>query len=61
MRLYYYYDMLKKRFIALQVKLADERLSKVLPDLIAHLKELRQKAGSCARKLRLLFDRGGYN
>jgi hypothetical protein len=60
MRLYYYYDMLKKRFIALQVKLADERLSKVLPDLIAHLKELRQKAGSCGRKLRLLFDRGGY-
>jgi len=44
-RLYYYYDMIKKRFIALQVKLADERLSKVLPDLIAHLKDLRQRAG----------------
>jgi hypothetical protein len=59
-RLYYYYDLIKERFIALQVKLADERLSKVLPDLIVHLKGLRQKAGCCARKLRLLFDRGGY-
>jgi hypothetical protein len=59
-RLYYYYDLIKERFIALQVKLADERLSKVLPDLIAHLKQLRQLAGCGTNKLRLLFDRGGY-
>jgi hypothetical protein len=59
-RLYYYYDLLKERFIALQVKLADERLSKVLPGLIAHLKHLRQIAGCGTNKLRLLFDRGGY-
>jgi hypothetical protein len=59
-RLYYYYDMLKERFIALQVKLADERLSKVLPGLIAHLKDLRQRAGCLTNKLRFLFDRGGY-
>jgi hypothetical protein len=59
-RLYYYYDLIKERFIALQVKLADERLSKVLPDLIAHLKHLREIAGCGTDKLRLLFDRGGY-
>ena len=56
-RLYYYYDLIKERFIALQVKLADERLSKVLPDLIGHL---RQIAGCGTSKLRFLFDRGGY-
>jgi len=59
-RLYYYYDLIKERFIALQVKLADERLSKVLPDLISHLKHLREIAGCRTNKLRLLFDRGGY-
>jgi hypothetical protein len=59
-RLYYYYDLIKRRFMALQVKLADERLSKVLPDLIAHLKDLRGKAGCLTNKLKLLFDRGGY-
>jgi hypothetical protein len=59
-RLYYYYDLIKQKFIALQVKLASERLSKVLPDLIAHIKDLRKKAGCLANKLRLLFDRGGY-
>ena len=59
-RLYYYYDLIKERFIALQVKLADERLSKVLLDLIAHLKHLRQIAGCGTSKLRFLFDRGGY-
>jgi len=59
-RLYYYYDLIKQKFIALQVKLSNERLSKVLPDLIAHLKDLRKKAGCLANKLRLLFDRGGY-
>jgi hypothetical protein len=59
-RLYYYYDLIKERFIALQVKLADERLSKVLPDLIAHLKDLKQRAGCSTSKLRILFDRGGY-
>lgn len=59
-RLYYYYDLIKQKFIALQVKRADERLSKVLPDLIAHLFDLRKKAGCLFNKLRLLFDRGGY-
>jgi len=59
-RLYYYYDLIKERFIALQVKLADERLSKVLPDLISHLKHLREIAGCGTDKLRILFDRGGY-
>ena len=59
-RLYYYYDLIKQKFIALQVKLASERLSKVLPDLIAHLFDLRKKAGCLTGKLRLLFDRGGY-
>jgi hypothetical protein len=52
--------LIKERFIALQVKLADERLSKVLPDLISHLKDLRQRAGCLTNKLRFLFDRGGY-
>jgi hypothetical protein len=42
------------------MKLADERLSKVLPDLIAHLKHLREMAGCRTNKLRILFDRGGY-
>ena len=59
-RLYYYYDLIKQKFIALQVKLSNERLSKVLPDLIAHLFDLRKKAGCLVNKLRLLFDRGGY-
>ena len=59
-RLYYYYDLIKQKFIALQIKLASERRSFVLPDLIAHLKDLRKKAGCLTKKLRLLFDRGGY-
>jgi len=60
-RMYYHYDLEKDRVIGLSVKGARERLSKVLVDLIGHIRGLKRKAG-CIKpnKLRVIFDRGGY-
>lgn len=60
-RMYYHYDLEEDRVIGLTVKGAKERLSKVLGELIGHIRDLKRKAG-CIKpgKLRIIFDRGGY-
>lgn len=60
-RLYFTWDIDQKCFLDLTVTEPSKRLSQMLPDLIAQIRLLKQKAGHPnPRKLRIVFDRGGY-
>lgn len=60
-RLYYFFDLLRERFIGLSIKKAPDRLSRVLLSLIEEVRQLKKRAGfKLHLKIETIFDRGGY-
>jgi hypothetical protein len=61
-RLYAPFDVDLGRFVGVTVKKARESLSKIVLELVAELRHLRQHAGvQEAQQVRLIVDRGAYN
>jgi hypothetical protein len=60
-RLYVPFDLDLGRFVGLLVRKAHQTLSQVLPDLLTEIRALRRQATvQDPERVRLVFDRGGY-